>query len=1125
MEIVMYSDLTKGIQKQYILILSLIGLLAISGTILLEIVIVSQEKGAEIINIAGRQRMLSQQISLLSSQIEDEIDRNEKQAILKNIATSSTLFRTSHEYLSSPQILDKAPGILKDIYFLSANGIENDIAKFLSSVDVLLEASEGKNTSITVLIKSLAHQSKTILPKLDNIVTIHQQDIEKKVNKLKNLQRVNLFAILLVLVLSGKFIFQKVVRKLQSNIDDLAEAEERFRSITHSAEISVVVASDAEGKIVAWNPAAERSFGYTEDEVIGKCLTILMPERYRERHSNSLRQAYETDNYKLAGQTIELDALHKSGKEFPIELSLGCWHSKGKKFFSAIIHDISARKAAEVERENLQNQLITAIDAMTEGFALFDKEDKLVIYNDIFADMNRNHIEAIKLGATLEEILRAGIEKGSFPEAVGNEEEWITKRLDFHKQPVGTIEYPLQDGRWLLISEHETKDGGRVGVRTDITERKKSDLELQKLKMAIEQSKSSILITDSNGTIEYTNPNFCKTSGYENHEVLGKKPSILNSNLEPKEKFEEMWGLITSGNIWQGTLQNKKKDGTVYIEDTVISPVKDSNGVITHYLAIKEDITERLRMEESLKRSQKLDAVGKLAGGLAHDFNNLLAIIGGNLELLQRYIGENEKAAKKVNTAIKAANRGAKLTKQLLGFTRQSATKVETVNVNSIIEEHKALISHSLSKSIELSFQLSSNICPVDIDAGDFEDCLINLAVNAKHAMPHDGKLIIETQNVDMCFEANDNSEELRSYVQISITDNGTGIPKEIRDKIFEPFFSTKEKNKGTGLGLSMVFGFVRRSNGHIKVYSEENIGTTFKIYLPCSKNRIVTTSDKITSRDELPTGTEKILIVDDEVELIKVAEEYLSEAGYEVYTATSPQDALLLLQHEGDFDLLFSDIIMPGDMNGFDLALKTLHISPKTHIQLTSGFTAEAGQRLIKGNIFAKQLYNRLLNKPYNRTSLLNTIRKLLDTENLIDWSSNLCTGIKQIDDDHKILVALLNRLYQAGKQHESEEVYASILEELVRYTAYHFNKEETIMEVVGYPHFKNHQQVHQILSSHVMSKIEQVKENAIKDTSDDLLLFLKNWLSDHIMGMDKDIIPYAKDKEAEIEEAIQKL
>jgi len=389
-----------------------------------------------------------------------------------------------------------------------------------------------------------------------------------------------------------------------------------------------------------------------------------------------------------------LAALHKSGYEFPIELSLGCWNSKGKKYFSAIIHDITERKAAYAESEKLRTQLFTSIESMTEGFALFDADRKLLIFNSVYSEMYSNHKEAIFVGASMEEILKAGLVKGSFPQAIGREEEWLKERLRGHMNPQGPVEQLINDGRWLLISEHKTKDGGIVGVRTDITERRKSEAELKKLLMAIEQSRNTVLITDSHGIIEYANPIFSQVSGYSNEEVIGQKPSILNSGLEPKSKFSGLWKEIRAGNVWQGTIQNKKRNGEIFVVDTIISPVRDENGVVTNFLAINEDITEQLRLEENLKRSQKLEAVGQLAGGLAHDFNNLLAIISGNLELLQRFVKDDTKASRKVETALKAANRGGKLTKQLLGFTRQSATKVETLSVNNVIDEVTPLLAH-----------------------------------------------------------------------------------------------------------------------------------------------------------------------------------------------------------------------------------------------------------------------------------------------------------------------------------------------------------------------------------------------------------------------------------------------
>jgi len=1110
----MSNNLTEGLQKQYILVLTVIGFLSICGAVLLEAAILSQEKGGEVINIAGRQRMLSQRISLYAARLYSVEAEHEKNAALHNLRSSVDTFKTSHSYLTGDNLLIKAPAELRELYQQTPDYINRDVATLISNVNMLIDYMEkGKRIPFS-LVDTIAHTSESMLPKLDHAVAIHQEDLERKTQKIKHYQWINVGILLLVLILSAVFVFQRILSKLQSRINDIAEAEERFRSVTHSAEISVVVASGAEGIIEAWNPAAVRTFGYEEEEVLGKPVSMLMPERYRKGHDMGIRHAYESEDYKLVGNTIEIEALHKDGHEFPIELSLGSWQSNERKFFSAIIHDISERKNHEREKENLRNQLMTAIESMTEGFALFDKNDRLVICNSVFRDFYSNHLEAIQIGVKLETLLRAGLAKKSFPQAIGHEEEWLEGRLKYHRNPKGPIEQQLADGRWLLISEHKTKDGGIVGVRTDITERRKSEEELRKLKKAIEQSRSAIIITDADGVIEYANPFFAQSSGYNSEEIIGQKPSILSSKLEPADKFRDLWQTILSGKVWQGTIQNRKKDGTLFVEDTVISPIRNDRGRITHFLAIKDDITEQLRLEDNLKKRQKLEAVGQLAGGLAHDFNNLLAIIAGNLELLQRQIKNDEKASKKAETALKATNRGAKLTKQLLGFTRQSATSIETLSVNDIIQEVSPLLEHSLSKSILLKLSLADDAYLADIDAGDFEDCLVNLAVNAKHAIEHDGELLIETENVERNFELENTPAVPQQYVQITISDNGCGIAEGLQDKIFEPFFTTKEKGKGTGLGLAMVFGFVRRSNGHIRVYSEEGVGTSFQIYLPRSQSCYQQLLKPTCIKEDLPKGTEKVLIVDDEIELLDLAKSHLEEAGYKVTHTTLPAEAVELIKGDQNFDLLFSDVVMPGNMNGFDLAVATLQASPTTKIQLTSGFTAQAGQDLIAGNLFAKQLYNNLLPKPYGRASLLQAVRQTLDAKSLIEWTSDLNTGIKQIDDDHKMLVALLNRLYQACLYKESEGTFRSILNELAHYTVFHFKREEAFMEKMGYPHIKNHKQVHELLTSYVMNEIEKVQLDYTTKSGDELLHFLKNWLIDHIMGMDKDIGFYNEQK-----------
>jgi len=391
------------------------------------------------------------------------------------------------------------------------------------------------------------------------------------------------------------------------------------------------------------------------------------------------------------------------------------------------------------------------------------------------------------------------------------------------------------------------------------------------------------------------------------------------------------------------------------------------------------DITSYKETERSLQRAQKMKAVGQMAGGLAHDFNNILGIIIGNLSFLKRECGQDEKKLKRLNTADKAAKRAADLTRQLLGFSRQQPQQVQPTDINKVIKGLDNLIARSVTLEIEIEQHFSDDLWLTDIDSADFEDVLLNLLLNARDSMSQGGILTIDTSNkvLDLAYAEKNISVVPGDYVELVINDTGKGIAKENLEHIFDPFFTTKPNGKGTGLGLSMVFGFIQRSKGQIKVYSELGIGTTIRCYLPRSTNMTeiqqILPADKV----QLPRGQETVLAVDDEPDLLSLVQQYLEVLGYTVVTATSGRQALDILTVRPNIHLLFSDVIMPGGMNGYELAEQATTLYPQLKVLLTSGYSSKMlyrnGQARFKAN---------LLNKPYSHLDIATRIRLILDGE-----------------------------------------------------------------------------------------------------------------------------------------------
>ena len=392
-------------------------------------------------------------------------------------------------------------------------------------------------------------------------------------------------------------------------------------------------------------------------------------------------------------------------------------------------------------------------------------------------------------------------------------------------------------------------------------------------------------------------------------------------------------------------------------------------------LIATSDITQLTLTEEALRRSQKMDAIGQITGGIAHDFNNILGIVIGNLELLKHQVAADEKSVRRVTTALGAAQRAADLTRQLLGFSRQQAQQSEPTDLNAAIDEMKSLITRSVTPAIQVKYRQSAHIWPVSINRGDFKDALLNLVLNARDAMPEGGQLTIQTVNRSVSDgPASDKSARYPGdVVAVKVSDTGCGIPADEIDHIFEPFYTTKPPGKGTGLGLSMVFGFAKRSKGEVSAASIPGQGTTITLLLPRAGPGKIETQPAETEERASQQISATVLVVDDEKDLVELAVSYLREAGYSVISAGSGSEALQRLEEHPEVDLLFTDIVMPGGMGGYELAEAVVHRYPGVKVLFTTGFARQAGWDP------AKFPHSGLLRKPYGAAELLRRLRQLL--------------------------------------------------------------------------------------------------------------------------------------------------
>jgi len=497
------------------------------------------------------------------------------------------------------------------------------------------------------------------------------------------------------------------------------------------------------------------------------------------------------------------------------------------------------------------------------------------------------------------------------------------------------------------------------------------------LTTAIEQATESVIITDTNDKIIYVNPAFEQVSGYSRAEVVGQSPDILSSGKHDDAFFQELWETITSGQVWYSRIINKKKDGTLYTEEITISPIRDKSGNIINFVEVKRDVTRELELEEQYRQAQKMESIGQLAGGVAHDFNNLLtAIIGyASLPLYLNLLPPDHPVRSDLQNIQQIAERAANLTRQLLTFARRQVIESKVLNLSDLVLDIDKMLRRLIGEDIELVTLPASNLGWVKADPGQIEQVLLNLAVNARDAMPSGGSLTIEITNTTLDEDYASRHAEVTPgrYVMLAVSDTGIGMTEEIKARIFEPFFTTKEAGKGTGLGLATVFGIVKQSGGHIWVYSEPGQGSTFKIYLPRIE-KLVSPVPRQDKSGDLPRGTETVLLVEDEASVRELGARTLRELGYNVIEAANGEEALYLArEHGGEIHLLFTDVVMPK-MGGRVLADKLTNIYPQARVLFTSGYTDSA---IVHHGVLDPDIA--FIQKPFSPAALTRKIREVL--------------------------------------------------------------------------------------------------------------------------------------------------
>jgi PAS domain S-box-containing protein len=501
---------------------------------------------------------------------------------------------------------------------------------------------------------------------------------------------------------------------------------------------------------------------------------------------------------------------------------------------------------------------------------------------------------------------------------------------------------------------------------------------------AVKTTRMPMIVTDPNqpdNPIVFANPAFMGMTGYRSDELIGTNCRLLQGPDTDRDTVAEIRKAIEQRREITVEVYNYKKNGAGFWNALFISPVFDADNSLIYFFASQLDVTRRRDAEDGLRQAQKMEAVGQLTGGVAHDFNNLLTVIQGFGDVLKSQIEgdgdfDRKRAARSINAVLQAAERGATLTQQLLAFSRRQKLQGRVVNLVDLIDQLNPLIERTAGGLVKVRITHQETTCNARIDPTQAELAIINILLNARDAMPQGGNIVIEIKNRSI--EAGDKGFgelEAGNYVALTITDEGTGMSPDVLARVTEPFFTTKDQGKGTGLGLSMVYGFMKQSGGSLRLYSEEGHGTTVRMLFPCENAKADPSGAQPARSLADKRGTETVLVVEDQVDVGDYAETVLSEFGYTVLRAENANDALTLLDGAGHIDLLFSDLIMPGGMNGVMLAREVKRRRPKMRVLLTTGYAESSIER-----VDARGAEFDLIQKPYKRSELATKVRQVVE-------------------------------------------------------------------------------------------------------------------------------------------------
>lgn len=642
-----------------------------------------------------------------------------------------------------------------------------------------------------------------------------------------------------------------------------------------------------------------------------------------------------------------------------------------QRWFGCAI-DINRQKDLELKAVDAANRLTGTLNSITQAFIICDSEWIITHLNrqaETLIQRSRDEV----LGGILWEVVPGAHGSLLQQEAMEAMKSRESRSFEEFVEPLDALMavtlYPSSDGLMIFFD--------------DVSEKRKAEQRIEeyrhRIDLILDSVGEGIHGVNEKGNVLFENPAAWQMLGREPGEMIG---CHLHDEIHHhkshggayKEDECPVYKTLRDGEERHVAGEVFfRKDGTSFPVEYHVYPIVANSGPVTGAVVTFMDVSEKLLLEEQLQRSQRLEVVGHLAGGMAHDFNNLLTVIQGSSDLLVEFLEDNSRLQEWARMISQASRRGADLTHRLLAFSRRQALNPRTLDINRLLMDMLSMLRRTLGEDIEIEMDCGRSLWKVYADASQLESAILNLCLNARDAMTRGGRLVLSTSNLDHDEVGDDPARD--DNVVLAVSDTGTGIPKDIIDKVIEPFFTTKEQGKGTGLGLSMVYGFAKQSGGNMEITSEVNVGTTVKLYLP----RSLELASQEESHQNIPTpigGDEKLLLVEDEEMVRNFAQSVLLSLGYQVVCAENADAALAVLEKETDISLLFTDIVMPGGMNGRELAEKAKALSPGLKTLFTSGYSNE-----VLNHQGCPDDKAPLLHKPYSRPELAAKIREILDT------------------------------------------------------------------------------------------------------------------------------------------------